>query len=49
MTRLLPINVMDENGRPRFIHSATYQELTNQFGLSSGQLAETVKRKLNGQ
>ncbi len=48
MTRLMPVNVMDENGRPRFIHSATYKELTTRFGLSPERLAETVKQKLNG-
>ena len=46
--RLLPINTLDENGQPKFIHSATYTELINQFGLSSGQLAETVKQKISG-
>ena len=46
--RLLPINGLDANGRPQFIHSATYQELLQQFGLSPGQLAETIKQKLGG-
>ena len=46
--RLLSINGLDASGRPQFIHSATYQELLQQFGLSPGQLAETIKQKLDG-
>ena len=46
--RLLPINGLDASGRPQFIHSATYQELLQQFGLAPGQLAETIRQKLGG-
>jgi transketolase len=48
-TRLLAVNTLDDNGRPRFIHSATYDQLLEQFGLTSGQLkqiiTELVKRR----
>lgn len=47
-TRLVPINALDKNGRPQFIHSATYQQLVDHFGLSSGRLAETIRQKING-
>ena len=42
-TRLIAINALDEQGRPKFIHSATYSQLLNQFGLAPEQLAETIK------
>jgi len=45
-SRLLSINGLDASGRPQFIHSATYKELLQQFGLSPGQLVETIKQKL---
>ena len=45
-TRLVPINTLDKNGKPQFIHSATYSQLLNQFGLAPEQLAETVKKML---
>lgn len=44
--RLVPINTLDEYGRPRFIHSATYSQLLNQSGLASHQLARRVKTML---
>jgi len=46
-SRLVPINTLDKNGRPQFIHSATYSQLLNQFGLAPNQLAETVRRRLS--
>jgi len=44
--RLVPINALDRKGRPQFIHSATYSQLLNQFGLSPNQLAEAMKQKI---
>jgi transketolase len=41
--RLMPINTLDKNGKPQFIHSATYSQLLHQFGLAPEQLVETVK------
>jgi len=46
-TRLLPINTLDPEGRPQFVHSATYPQLLSQFGLAPNQLAETIKRRIN--
>ncbi|HEY81722.1 MAG TPA: transketolase [Dehalococcoidia bacterium] len=45
-TKLVPINTLDSERRPQFIHSATYQQLLRRFGLSPAQLAETVRQKL---
>ncbi|MBW2057531.1 MAG: transketolase [Deltaproteobacteria bacterium] len=47
-TRLVPINTLDSNERPRFIHSATYDQLLNQFELAPGQLAEKIEKTLSG-
>ena len=45
-SRLLPINCLDQNGQPQFIHSATYAELLDQFGLAPPQLVATIKKRL---
>lgn len=42
-TRLIAINALDEQGRPKFIHSATYSQLLHQFGLAPEQMAATIK------
>ena len=44
--RLFPLNTLDGNGEARFIHSGTYGQLTGMFGLSAGQLAEFIKKKV---
>ena len=41
--RLVPINTLDRTGRPQFIHSATYSQLLDQFGLAPKQLAARIK------
>jgi transketolase len=46
LSRFLPISTLDSNGMPRFIHSATYEELTVAFGLNPESIAEKVKRGL---
>jgi len=33
-------NLLDENGQARFIHSATYDELVAEYGLSAAKIAE---------
>ncbi len=43
---LIPINTLDREDNPQFIHSATYTELLEQFGLSPEQLAETIRSRL---
>lgn len=46
-TRMLTaINTLDESGRPRFIHSATYPQLLKAFGLGSEQLVARVRELL---
>jgi transketolase len=46
--RVLAINTLDANGRPRFIHSGTYEELVAAFGLAPMQIAAAVERRLKG-
>ncbi|GAK59922.1 transketolase domain protein [Candidatus Vecturithrix granuli] len=41
--RLLPINTLNTEGKPQFIHSATYKQLLQQFGLAPQQLAERIQ------
>jgi len=43
-TRLVPINTLDAHGKPQFIHSATYSQLLQQFGLAPEQLAERIAK-----
>ena len=45
-SRLTAINTLDARGLPQFIHSGTYRQLIEKFGLAPEQLAETVKRML---
>jgi hypothetical protein len=44
--KVIAINTLSAEGRPGFIHSGTYEELTEAFGLSSVQLAERVRNKV---
>jgi transketolase len=46
LDRVITVNTLDANGRPRFIHSGTYEELIAAFGLTPPQLAKTVKERL---
>ena len=39
---LIPINLLDKNGNPRFIHSGTYEELLQYNGLSPKLIAECI-------
>ncbi|MCX7026769.1 MAG: transketolase [Spirochaetes bacterium] len=38
--RIAALNLQDENGATRFIHSATYDELLEEYGLSAAGIAE---------
>jgi transketolase len=42
--RVLTISTLDRNGRPQFIHSATYEELTAAFGLTPEAIADRVRK-----
>jgi transketolase len=45
-SRVLAINTLDRNGRPRFIHSGTYEELIEAFGLTPSHIARAVTRAM---
>ncbi len=42
LKRVITISTLDSDGMPRFIHSATYDELTAAFGLTPEAIAHTV-------
>jgi transketolase N-terminal domain/subunit/transketolase C-terminal domain/subunit len=44
--RISGINTLDSNGRPQYIHSATYGQLLHRFGLSPELLAERIAREV---
>ena len=44
--KIVAVNTLSAEGKPGFIHSGTYEELMQAFGLSSSQLAETVLNKI---
>jgi transketolase len=46
--KVLPINLLDENGRKRFIHSGTINELTDRYGLSGMRIAERILSQYGG-
>jgi transketolase len=46
LSRVANINTLDSNGRARFIHSGTYEELTEAFGLTAPQIAEFVEKQV---
>ena len=45
---VIAINTLDRDGRPQYIHSGTYEELTRAFGLTPGHIADTVVRRVRG-
>jgi transketolase len=47
LARVATINTLDPEGRPRFIHSGTYEELTEAFGLTAAQIAKSIERRVN--
>jgi transketolase len=42
LANVLPINTLGRDGRPQFIHSGTYEELTEAFGLTPAHIARAV-------
>jgi transketolase len=44
--RMLAINTLDASGRPQFIHSGTYEELTEAFGLTPAQIARAIRTRV---
>jgi transketolase C-terminal domain/subunit len=43
---VMTINLLDADGRPRFIHSGTYEELIRAFALDPKQIAASIERRL---
>ncbi len=43
---VLAINTLDRDGRPQFIHSGTYEELIEVFGLTASHIATAVTRAI---
>ncbi|MBT9330811.1 transketolase C-terminal domain-containing protein [Paracidobacterium acidisoli] len=46
LKNVLTINTLNANGRPQFIHSATYDELVAEFGLTPGAIADAIESGL---
>ena len=46
LNRVLAINTLDAAGRPRFIHSGTYEELIRAFGLTPSQIAAAIAARV---
>lgn len=44
--RVVPINALDTEGERQFIHSATYDQLLDQFGLSPAGIAQKIREEL---
>ena len=47
LKRVATINTLDAQGRARFIHSGTYEELVDAFGVSATQIAEFIGKRVN--
>jgi transketolase C-terminal domain/subunit len=43
LKNVLAINTLDRDGRPRYIHSGTYEELVEAFGLTPSAIAAAVR------
>ena len=48
LDRVRTINTLDANGEKQFLHSATYEELVEVFGLTPAAIADAVQRALKG-
>jgi transketolase C-terminal domain/subunit len=46
LDRVLAINTLGPDGRPRFIHSGSYEELTEAFGLTADGIAGAIREHL---
>lgn len=47
LARVATINTLDSQGRAQFIHSGTYEELVDAFGLTASQIAEFIEKRVN--
>jgi transketolase len=46
LENVLALNTLDRDGRPQFIHSGTYEELIQAFGLTPAQIADAIAARL---
>jgi transketolase len=46
MSHVMAINTLGADGRPRYIHSGTYEELIEAFGLAPAHLARSIYERL---
>jgi transketolase len=46
MDRIFAINTLDRDGKPQYIHSGTYEELIEAFGLTPAALAKAVAARV---
>ena len=46
LRRVVPVNALGADGRPRFIHSGTYEELLAAFRLTPADLAESITERV---
>jgi len=47
LARVATINTLDGQGRAHFIHSGTYEELVEAFGLTAEQIAQSIEKRVN--
>jgi transketolase C-terminal domain/subunit len=47
LARVATINTLDGQGRARFIHSGTYEELVKAFALTAARIAEAIEERVN--
>ncbi|WP_319560104.1 transketolase C-terminal domain-containing protein [Marispirochaeta sp.] len=45
-THIIPLNLLDKTSKPRFIHSATYGQLLENYGLAPQQIAARIEKEL---
>ena len=43
---MIAINTLDREGRPQFIHSGTYEELIEEFGLTPAHLVRVIREAI---
>jgi hypothetical protein len=44
--QVLTINTLDDHGQPQFIHSGTYEELTEAFDVNASGIARVILERL---
>jgi transketolase C-terminal domain/subunit len=47
LKNVLPINTLDADGKPQFIHSGTYEELIDAFQLTPAAIARAIQARLS--